>query len=154
MSNYSKFLEYANAQTGEGLNVTDPTLMVLTIDSSKIPAILGKDQAENIVEGHAQAVYEALPKTWTIRENYEDGSLFALKLVYAVGDGMEDWISNSVVYRLEHLDDVPLTLDADTEWFADSSELEKPHVLNRAEWDSLCQTLNSEAFKQTVNALA
>ncbi len=149
----TKFLNYYHKRVSDDcFKVNDPTLVVLTVDSSKVPYMdkeRDKTQDEKITNQHAQAVYEALPKTWTIRECYEDGSLFVLKFIFSIGEGMSDWTFHSRLYRLEHLDNVPLTLSQnDMEWFADSNNISEPCVLDKGLWNFICLTLNSDAFKK------
>lgn len=151
---YDCFLRYSHKRLPHiGFEVNDPSLVVLTIDVSKV-TLLNKQEAKtdkHQVWTFAKAVYEALPKTWTIREFYEDGSLFALKFVFSIGDGMSDWVSHYPLYRLERLDDVPLTLnrkDRTMEKVHEEKEMPEPCVLDRALWDSICKTLNSDSFKK------
>ncbi len=144
------FLKYSHKQFSIGdLVVKDPSLVALTVDVSKAPFLNNQKAKTNNQEQvwtFAKAVYEALPKTWTIKVNYNDNSLFALKFIFSVGDGMKDWFSHSPLYRLERLDVAPLTLNWKDNVFVDGVSV--PCVLDRALWDSICKTLNSDSFKK------
>lgn len=146
---FSCFSKYSHKRSLRGgLIVNDPSLVVFTVDVSKVP-YLNKQEAKTDkqqVWTFAKAVYEALPKTWTVKECYKNGDLFALKFVFLIGDGMSDRVSYSPLYRLERLDEVPLTLNWETDCF--SSQVPDPCILDRRLWNSICRKLNSDSFKK------
>ncbi len=147
---YEMFRKYSHKSISpDCFELNDPSLVILKVDVSRVPFLfkLETKSIQNQISLFCHDVIEALPKTWTVLE-YELGNMTAFNLVFSIGDGMADLVSNSPLYRFERLNDCPLIIyssDRTIEMYDEIGSAPDPCVLDKGLWNLICQTLNSES---------